>query len=208
MIAYIDANRDRFGVEPICKVLPIAPSTYHAARHRPPSARRRRDTELKAEIRRVHAEHFGVYGARKVWRQLHREGIAVARCTVERLMRASPGGRPPWPGSPDHHARPGRPSASRPGEAGLLGQQTQPAVGRRPHLRGDLVRVRLCGLGGGCLQPLHRRLAGRPVAADRPGPGRAGDGHLGPPRRPPGAGAPFGQGQPRRIQLVVATPRQ
>ena len=87
MIAYIDANRDRFGVEPICKVLPIAPSTYHAARHRPPSARRRRDTELKAVIRRVHAEHFGVYGARKVWRQLHREGIAVARCTVERLMR-------------------------------------------------------------------------------------------------------------------------
>jgi putative transposase len=86
MIAYIDANRDRFGVEPICQLLPIAPSTYHAARHRPPSARRRRDTELKAEIRRVHAEHFGVYGARKLWRQLHREGIAVARCTVERLM--------------------------------------------------------------------------------------------------------------------------
>jgi putative transposase len=87
MIAYIDANRDRFGVEPICRVLPIAPSTYYAARHRPRSARRRRDEELKAEIRRVHAEHFGVYGARKVWRQLHREGIAVARCTVERLMR-------------------------------------------------------------------------------------------------------------------------
>ena len=87
MIAYIDANRDRFEVEPICQLLPIAPSTYHAARHRPPSARRRRDTELKAEIRRVHAEHFGVYGARKLWRQLHREGIAVARCTVERLMR-------------------------------------------------------------------------------------------------------------------------
>jgi putative transposase len=72
MIAYIDANRDRFGVEPICQLLPIAPSTYHAARHRPPSARRRRDTELKAEIRRVYDEHFGVYGARKVWRQLHR----------------------------------------------------------------------------------------------------------------------------------------
>jgi putative transposase len=86
MIAYIDANRDRFGVEPICQVLPIAPSTYYDARRRPPSARRRRDQELKVEIRRVHAEHFGVYGARKVWRQLHREGIAVARCTVERLM--------------------------------------------------------------------------------------------------------------------------
>ena len=85
MIAYIDANRDRFGVEPICKVLPIAPSTYYQA-SRPLSARRRRDQQLKVEIRRVHAEHFGVYGARKLWRQLHREGIAVARCTVERLM--------------------------------------------------------------------------------------------------------------------------
>jgi putative transposase len=87
MIAYIDAHRDRFGVEPICELLPIAPSTYHAAKRRPPSARALRDEELKAEIARVHAEHFGVYGARKVWRQLGREGVTVARCTVERLMR-------------------------------------------------------------------------------------------------------------------------
>jgi putative transposase len=87
MIAYIDRHKDRFGVEPICQLLPIAPSTYHAAKRRPLSARALRDEELKAEIRRVHAEHFGVYGARKVWRQLHREGIAVARCTVERLLR-------------------------------------------------------------------------------------------------------------------------
>jgi putative transposase len=87
MIAFIDGHKDRFGVEPICRVLPIAPSTYHDARRRLPSARRCRDQELKVEIARVHAEHFGVYGARKVWRQLHREGIAVARCTVERLMR-------------------------------------------------------------------------------------------------------------------------
>jgi putative transposase len=87
MIAYIDANRDRFGVEPICRVLPIAPSTDHAAKRRPLSARALRDEELEAEISRVHAEHFGVDGARKLWRQLHREGIAVARCTVERLMR-------------------------------------------------------------------------------------------------------------------------
>jgi putative transposase len=86
MIAYIDANRDRFGVEPICEVLPIAPSTYYDAKHRLPSARALHDEELKVEIGRVHAEHFGVYGARKVWRQLHREGIAVARCTVERLL--------------------------------------------------------------------------------------------------------------------------
>jgi putative transposase len=86
MIAYIDRNKHRYGVEPICRVLAIAPSTYYQAKRRPLSARVLRDTELKAEIARVHAEHFGVYGARKVWRQLHREGIAVARCTVERLM--------------------------------------------------------------------------------------------------------------------------
>jgi transposase InsO family protein len=85
MIAFIDTHKDRFGVEPICRVLPIAPSTYHATR-RPTSARAVRDCKLRAEIARVHAEHFGVYGARKVWRQLHREGITVARCTVERLM--------------------------------------------------------------------------------------------------------------------------
>jgi putative transposase len=87
MIAYIHAHKDRYGVEPICRVLPIAPSTYYAASHRPTSARAVRDTKLKGEITRVHAEHFGVYGARKVWRQLQREGITVARCTVERLMR-------------------------------------------------------------------------------------------------------------------------
>ena len=87
MIAYIDRNKHRYGVEPICRVLPIAPSTYYHAKRRPASARALRDTRLKTEIARVHAEHFGVYGARKIWRQLHREGIAVARCTVERLMR-------------------------------------------------------------------------------------------------------------------------
>jgi putative transposase len=87
MIAYIDRHKDRYGVEPICHLLPIAPSTYHQARRRPISARAVRDAKLKVEIARVHAEHFGVYGARKVWRQLHREGITVARCTIERLMR-------------------------------------------------------------------------------------------------------------------------
>jgi transposase InsO family protein len=86
MIAYVDEHRDRFGVEPICRVLPIAPSTYYQA-SRPLSARRRRDRQLKVEIRRVFDDNFGVYGARKIWRQLGREGISVARCTVERLMR-------------------------------------------------------------------------------------------------------------------------
>lgn len=66
MIAYIDCNRDRYGPQPICAQLPIAPSTYHDAAKRPPSARAIRDEELKEEIRRVHADNFGVYGARKV----------------------------------------------------------------------------------------------------------------------------------------------
>jgi putative transposase len=87
MVAFVDANRDRFGVEPICQLLPIAPSTYYAHQHRRPSARAVRDAALKAAIRRVYDDNFGVYGARKVWRQLGREGIVVARCTVERLMR-------------------------------------------------------------------------------------------------------------------------
>jgi putative transposase len=89
MTSFIDARRKEFGVEPICSVLPIAPSTYYAAKARPPSARARRDAELRAEIERVYAGSRRRYGPRKVWRQLRREGIGVARCTVERLMRAA-----------------------------------------------------------------------------------------------------------------------
>lgn len=83
---YIDAHRDKFGVEPICTTLQVAPSTYYAAKVRPPCARRLRDEVLKREIARVWRENFSVYGADKVWTQLNREGIRVARCTVERLM--------------------------------------------------------------------------------------------------------------------------
>ncbi|CAM5186233.1 transposase [Bosea thiooxidans] len=91
MIAFIDDHRGAYGVEPICKVLPIAPSTYHehAAKRIDPgkqSARAKRDLELKPQIERVFGENFEVYGARKVWRQMLREGFDVARCTVERLM--------------------------------------------------------------------------------------------------------------------------
>ena len=93
MIAFIDDHRRTYGVEPICKVLPIAPSTYraHAAKQADPaklSARAKRDAIRKIEIRRVFAENFDVYGVRKVWRQLRREGEDIARCTVERLMRS------------------------------------------------------------------------------------------------------------------------
>ena len=92
MIAFIDDQREAHGVEPICNVLPIAPSTYHAhaAKRADPaklSGRAKRDLQLRPEISRVFAENFAVYGVRKVWRQLGREGVAVARCGVERLMR-------------------------------------------------------------------------------------------------------------------------
>jgi putative transposase len=86
MTRFIDTHRDRFGVEPTCSALQVAPSTSDAARGRPPSARALRDAQLKVEITRVHKENSEVYGARKVWRQLGREGIAVGRDRVARLM--------------------------------------------------------------------------------------------------------------------------
>ncbi len=87
MTAFTDERRQEFGVEPICSVLPIAPSTYYAAKTRLPSARALCDERLLAEIRRAYGASRCRYGPRKVWRQLRREGISVARCTVERLMR-------------------------------------------------------------------------------------------------------------------------
>jgi putative transposase len=100
-VAFIDAHRERFGVEPICRVLSehgilIAPSGYYAHRSRPPSVRATRDDRVLVEIRRVRADPQlgrGLYGARKVWHQLRREGgvdeVAVPRCQVERLMRTA-----------------------------------------------------------------------------------------------------------------------
>jgi putative transposase len=93
MVAFIGAHRGAYGVEPICSVLPIALSTYyeHAARRANPElrpARAKRDAELRGLVDRVWRENYRVYGVRKVWRQLTRDGVEVARCTVERLMRA------------------------------------------------------------------------------------------------------------------------
>ena len=96
-MAFIHGHRAWFGVEPICRVLTeygvkIAPSTYYAHRGRPPSARAVRDAELLTEITRVHSDREigrGLYGARRVWHQLKPEGIVVARCRVERLMRTA-----------------------------------------------------------------------------------------------------------------------
>ncbi len=91
-MSFIDKHRDEYGVEPICAVLPIAPSTYyeHKAREANPGRlppRVRRDTDLRGAIKRVWEENFRVYGVRKVWRQMNRQGMAVARCTVARLMQ-------------------------------------------------------------------------------------------------------------------------
>jgi len=87
MTAFIDQHKDRFGVEPICHTLEIAPSVYYAAKTRPPCQRALRDEWLKTHIRRIWDENYQVYGARKIWRQLGREDIDAARCSVERLMR-------------------------------------------------------------------------------------------------------------------------
>jgi transposase InsO family protein len=92
MVSFIDEHRGTYGVEPICEVLPIAPSTYYVQKTRQADpellpARAKRDAELRPEIKRVWDENFQVYGVRKVWRQLIREDIRAARCTVERLMR-------------------------------------------------------------------------------------------------------------------------
>ncbi|MBM7500885.1 putative transposase [Brachybacterium muris] len=91
---FIDLHREEFGVEPICRTLTaagtqIAPSTYYAFHSRPPSRRAVRDEEVLVEIRRVHAANFGIYGAKKMHAQLRREGVQVARCTVERLMKVA-----------------------------------------------------------------------------------------------------------------------
>lgn len=87
MTAFIDDYKQEFGVESMCEVLPIAPSTYYASKTRPLSLRALSDAELEKEIQRIYDENYQVYGVRKVWKQLAREGKPVARCTVARLMR-------------------------------------------------------------------------------------------------------------------------
>lgn len=89
MSAFVDKNRDRFGVEPICREIEASASAYRARRTKPPSARSVRDAYLLEQIRRVHAESNGIYGQLKIWDELNDTGIRVARCTVERLMRAN-----------------------------------------------------------------------------------------------------------------------
>jgi hypothetical protein len=111
MVSFIDDHREAYGVEPICRVLPIAPSIYFEQKARQVDPRRLparlvRDRELRVEIERVWKENQSVYGARKVWKQLRREGFEVARCTVERLMgRDGAPGRRSRPCLQAHHDR-------------------------------------------------------------------------------------------------------
>lgn len=93
-VDFVDSQKDQHGVQPVLQALEgtpaqIAPSTYYAAKTRSASSRSRRDSDLTEMIKLIHQENYGVYGARKIWHELHRQGVPVARCTVERLMRAA-----------------------------------------------------------------------------------------------------------------------
>ena len=157
MISFVDAYRDDHGVEPICKVLTIAPSTYraHVARRADPESappRIKRDIVLCAEIKRVFDENFQVYGVRKVWRQMLREGHTIARCTVARLMKKMAlQGVISWQAGADHGERQGHALSARSRQSPVPGSTAERAVGLRLHLRRDVDRVRLR-----CIR--HRRL--------------------------------------------------
>lgn len=180
MTRYIDAYHARFGVEPICKVLQVAPSTYYAARRRLPSARWLRDEALKVRLKQVHAAHFGVYGARKLWRQLQREGIAVARRTVERLMHTL-GLSGVVPG---RHRRTTVPDEVTPRPADLVERHFRVPVPNRLWVA-DLTYVRTwsgfayVAFHHRRLLTLHRRLAYLALAPYRPGAHRPGAGAVG-----------------------------
>jgi hypothetical protein len=177
---YIDQHKDRFGVEPICRTLEIAPSTYYAARSRPPSVRQQRDEELKPKVERVHAGNYSVYGAEKVWRQLRREGVAVGRDRTARLM--SELGLAGITRSARTRTAVPAATASRPED--LVGRNfsapaPEPAVGGGPDLRLDLGGVLLRGLCGRRLQPPDRGLASVHLAPRGARARRARDGDLG-----------------------------
>jgi len=185
MMAFIDQHRATYGVEPICAVLPIAPSSYflRKAQQQEPttrSARAQRDDELRAAIQRVWDENDHAYGPRKVWKQLGREGIRVARCTVERLMRAM-GLRGVSRGRAWKVTTQADLAAARP--ADLVDRQF---TATRPNqlwiadftYRRDLARLRLRGLRHRRLRATHRRVACLGVARDRFRAGCAGAGDL------------------------------
>ena len=212
----MSADGLRWGVEPICTVLTehglqIALSTYYAARTRPPSMLAQRHALLLPEVVRVQTSKElgrGLYGARKVWRQLLREDVNIGRGQVETLMRTA-GLRGIRRGKQFITTRPEQdldPTAG-PGRPGLHSQPTQRAVDCRFYLRPDLVRDGVHRLRPRRLQPPDRRVAHRRLDAHRATPGRPGDGAVdphpcGPRHHRRGAQR---RRHPGRIQLVVAT---
>jgi len=173
MKTFIDEHRDVYGVEPICKILPIAPSTYylHAGRQANPAlraARAQRDEVLRLQIRRIWEENFQTYRARKVLHQLQREGFSLARCTLERLMRQL-GLKGIMLGKTV------KTTLSNPNVVCPLDRSRQSTVQRRApecvvgcrfHLCENPARLCLCGLCDRCLFPLYRRLEGFRLRAD------------------------------------------
>jgi transposase InsO family protein len=187
MVAFIDAYRAEYGVEPIGAVLPIAPSTYylHRARAADPtrrSARAQRDETLGIEIKRVYDTNQQVYGVRKVWRQLAREGIAAPRCAVERGMRAL-GLRGVVRGATPRTTIPA-PTADADGPLDLVARDftaTRPDElwVADPDVRGDGAGARVCRVRGRRVRAADCGVARLAVVAERPGAGRAGAGDCG-----------------------------
>ncbi len=191
MTTFIDTQRVTFGVEPICQTLEIAPSSYYAARARPPSARSLRDEVLEADIGRIHRANYAVYGARQLWRALRREGSAVGRDRVARLMRGLG-----LAGAVRGKVRRttvcvrALPSSGRSGRASVQRARPEPALAGRHHLRLDLGRLRLHRLRHRRVQSRDRRLAGVEQPAGRARPRRPRDGDLEPALRGPRGARP------------------
>ncbi len=208
IVAYIDEQKDRvvegrrLGVEPICQVLAqagteIAPSTYYAAKARPASARSVRDAELVPLIRQCHRDNIGVYGARKIHAELNRQGTVVARCTVERLMKARGSARnPARERSKDHDRRGGGdPAPSRLGRAQVRRNRPERALGCRPDLCPHALQLGLRRVHPRRVLPPRSRLAGLHVTAHRSRSRCARHGAVGAPASRSGRGwtdAPFG----------------
>jgi hypothetical protein len=174
MVTFMDQNRATYGVEPICRVVPIAPSTYFrwkAAQADPTkrSTRAVRDEVLKAIIQRIWRENDQAYGSQKVWKQMGREGLREARCRVRRLMRdlglvGVVRGRA-WTTTTQADATAARPG--RPGRSALRRDAAESALGVGFHVRRYVARFRVRGLRDRRLRTTHRRLARVVVAAHR-----------------------------------------
>jgi hypothetical protein len=173
------------GVGPVCRELDIAPSTYywHQQRRAHPgkcSQREKRDAQISREIKRIYEENYCVYGARKVWRQLLREGFHVARCTVERLMKIMGlRGCASRQGHQDD-AQPQNSSGSGSGAPSVRGRTAQPALVCRFYLRQHLAGLRVCGVHHRCVRRHDRWMAGLIINGDNVRPGFPGAGAVGP----------------------------